>query len=116
MKNLSRYPNYKKGKCYSEIIDTEIVPRHTEYHLPRHISSLEIKSCRGKLNLIACKPMVCNVDTDRDRTTNLAVDILKYQLGDRLSKQMENTHPNLERPLQIATPKKRSASAYFRRI
>ena len=65
MNNLSRYPKYKQGKCYSEIIDTEIVDRHIEYKLPRHISSLEIKSHRCELNKAVYTPIVCNLATYR---------------------------------------------------
>lgn len=48
MNNLSRYPHCKLGKRYSETINIEIIDRHAEYKLPRHISSLKIKSHRGE--------------------------------------------------------------------
>ncbi|MBE9047118.1 hypothetical protein IQ255_22415 [Pleurocapsales cyanobacterium LEGE 10410] len=122
MNNLSRYPNYKSGKCYTEIINTEI-DRYREHKLPRHISPQEIKSHRGeqypswnknssslptfnqlKDDMSKRAMMSTSHSLRRAKATNLALDILKYQLSDRQSRQkhLENTHRNLERRLQVA--------------
>lgn len=107
MKHISSYSHRQQQKYESEIISTEITDWHNRHiQLPHHISVPETKSYRERyhLNQINAAPRVCRIDTYKPSTTNLALDILKYQLSDRASKQkhLENVRSNLQRRIEVA--------------
>lgn len=106
MKSRSHCAGYRKKKFPLEIIETEIADSHSKPKLPRHISQMESTSHRGGANLgkIDYIPRICQIDPYRAKIVNLAVDILKYQLGDRQVKQkhLANVRCDLERRLQVA--------------
>ena len=90
-------------------MEAEITDWHRKHRLPRHISALETKSHRDRHSLnssrIDCLPKVCQINTDEQKTANLALDILKYQLSDRIAQQkhLENIRSNLQHRLEVAT-------------
>ena len=110
MKNIFLYPNFKGYDRQSEIVETEISDWQSDRHLPRHLSVPETQSHRGRYDLgknlakTNYLPRVCRLNSERQNRASLAVDILKYQLGDRVSQQkhLENLRHNLERRLQVA--------------
>ncbi len=108
MLNLSPYSDKKRNKYYSEKIGLEIANIEINPKLPRHISGLSSKKHReiGKQGQASQMPTVCSINLDPEpaETINLAVDILKYQLNDRASKQkhVENVRRNLQHRLQVA--------------
>ena len=108
MLNLSLYSDKKRNKYHSEKIVLEIPNIQTNPKLPRHISGLSSTKHRklGKQGQTSQMPTVCSINLDADpaETINLAVNILKYQLNDRTSKQkhVENVRRNLQHRLQVA--------------
>ena len=108
MLNLSLYSDNKRNKYHSEKIVLEIPNIQTNLKLPRHISGLSSTKHRkiGKQEQTSQMPIVCSIDIGADsaETINLAVNILKYQLNDRASKQkhVENVRRNLQHRLQVA--------------
>ena len=84
--------NYKPEPSTLEITETEIIGTHNqpESHspYPRHISRLKSQSHRGHRNTvsrIASLPKICNLPTSQSsQKVNAAVNILQYQLSDRL--------------------------------
>ena len=107
MKNIFSASKLTKPKSPSEIIESEITDWYSRHTLPRHMSVLETKSHRGGLGNLDKRnhvPKECRLDADRQQETNLALDILKYQLSDRAAKQkhLENVRANLERRLKVA--------------
>lgn len=112
MINISRCPSQRKKKYPLEMLETEIADCHSKPKLPRHISYIESRSHGGGSNLgkIDYMPRVCKIEPDRTKVVNLAVDILKYQLGDRQIKQkhLENLRYNLKHRLQVAQTQRNS--------
>ncbi len=106
MKNISSYPKPRGRKHQLEIWEREISDWQSIHHLPLHISAPEIKSHRGGRNLgkISHAPRVCQINAGRENGADLAVDILRYQLGDRVAQQkhLENVRRNLEHRSQVA--------------
>lgn len=82
---------------------TEVTQWHQKPQLPRHISSWESgtyhHSNLGKKSTLAC-PLV----SQQPSTSDVAWDILKYQLSDRHSQQkhLANLRSNLEHRLSVA--------------
>lgn len=114
MFNLSSRQDLQPSKKYSETIDLEIPSEKLKRKLPRHISCLESKNYRQSNNLnrpiqlrTSC---LTNLATHKTESINLAVDILKYQLSDRASKEkhLENVRRNLQHRLEVAKAKKNS--------
>lgn len=105
MNNIFPYP-IKKRDYHSEIIEAEITDWRSKHRLPRHISAVESKPHRGGHNLsrINYLPKVCQINTNGQTKANPALDILKYQLSDRISQQkhLENLRYNLQHRLQVA--------------
>ena len=86
----------------------EIAPEiglKSQYSLPRHLPRLATKSHRGIGSTSSNKvtPKVCQIGASQ-RQTNLAWNILNYQLGDRaiVQKHWENVRFNLEHRLEKA--------------
>ncbi len=112
MKNLFSYPNHIREKSSLEITEAEITTygrsQNLNHSYPRHISQWETKSHRNINSVVSqggYTPKVCQISTYQTQTTtNLALNILKYQLSDRQAKQkhLENIRRNLERRLQVA--------------
>lgn len=106
MKNLSCYPTSRISKYQLPVIEREITDGYSQQKLPRHISSRETKSHRGQRNLLQIDfaPRMCQIKSNPGQEANLALDILKYQLGDRQTQQkhLENVRCNLQHRLQIA--------------
>ena len=108
MLNLSPYSDKKRNKPHSEKIGLEIANIQANPKLPRHISGLSSTKHRkiGKQEQASQMPTICSINLDADpaETINLAVNILKYQLNDRASKQkhVENVRRNLQHRLQAA--------------
>lgn len=107
MKHLSPFSQSRKQKYRSEIFEREIIDRHEDIYLPRHISAPSSQSRQEKSRwdtLRHTTPKVCQIDTEESKKTNLALDILKYQLKDSTSqvKHLENIRTNLERRLKVA--------------
>jgi hypothetical protein len=105
MKNIFAQPKLR-GKYQSEIVETEITDWYSQHNLPRYISAPETKSYQGGHNLgkIDYTVRVCHVNAGKPTKTDLAWNILKYQLSDRASQQkhLENVRSNLEHRLQVA--------------
>lgn len=104
---MSCYSNIRRYKHHSEIIETEISDWRSQTYLPRHMFVPETKSHRGRHNLgkiDRLPPRICHIEPAGKKNTNLAVNILKYQLSDRASQQkhLENLRRNLEHRLQVA--------------
>jgi hypothetical protein len=111
MINFSRSSNCYPDSYPAELIGTEISTRPIK--LPRHISS--ISSWGSKLhrnisnsNKIEQVSKTYRLAADPSEATNLAVNILRYQLSDRASKQkhLENVYGNLEHRLEVAQANK----------
>ena len=90
-----------------EKIDLEINYLETRPRLPRHISCLENQTYSKNRSIITDQiPQACslNLDSNRVEAINLAVDIIKYQLHDRLSQQkhLENLLVNLKHRIKVA--------------
>lgn len=108
MLNLSSYSDQERNQYHSEKIGLEIPNLQVNLKLPRHISGLSSKKHRklGKQEQNSQIPKVCSINLDKDtaEAINLAVNILKYQLNDRASKQkhVENVRRNLQLRLRVA--------------
>ena len=104
--------NYKPEPSTLEITETEIIGTHNQQEshspYPRHISRLKSQSHRGyrnTVNRIASLPKICNLPTSQSsQKVNAAVNILQYQLSDRLARQnhLNNIRHSLKRRLQAA--------------
>lgn len=109
MKQIFSHPHRPKQKLKSETIRTEITDwQHRPLQLPRHISVPEIKTYRGThANQIDYIPRACPLDNSQPAQTNLAWDLLKYQLSDRAAQQqhLANLRSNLQHRLQVAQAK-----------
>ena len=105
MKSRSSSSRYRDDRQRTEIVETEISDWYSIHHLPRHLSTFETKSHRGRHNLCQVNyvPKACQTDTAEATKINL-INILKYQLGDNALKQkhIENVRLNLEHRLQMA--------------
>ena len=101
MKSLARNSS-SKIPAYSALeIGTEVAFRD-QYSLPRHISGLKIKSHRGVSHTRPHNaPKVCQVSLEQEPKSSLALNIIKYQLGDCAlrAKHWENIRSSLERRL-----------------
>lgn len=117
MRNLYYYShsNYTKAKSPLEIAEAEIAmcrnSINSQHPRSRHISQWETKSHRNSLTQFGYAPRVCQLSTYKTQTTtNLPLNILRYQLSDRQAKQkhFDNIRQNLNRRLQIAKAEKNS--------
>ena len=103
MINFSRNSNSPEKNELSEVMGAEISTKRIK--LPRHISSWETKSHRDlvKPGKVKQPSKTCQLN-DRTQATNLAVNILRYQLQDRHLKQkhFQDIQDNLEHRLKIA--------------
>jgi len=111
MLNLSRSSNYSNHTFHSEIGDRENSDRD-KIRLPRHISALEspshsVQACPSPLQAVRQCPLKQRQSAE---ATNLAVNILRFQLQDRSSqrKHLENLRSSLMRRLQAAQSAKNS--------
>jgi hypothetical protein len=108
MINFSRSSNCYPDSYPAELIGTEISTRPIK--LPRHISSWGSKSHRNisNSNKIEQVSKTYRLAADPSEATNLAVNILRYQLSDHASKQkhLENVYGNLEHRLEVAQANK----------
>ena len=106
MKNISFSTKSRKRRYSSEIIETEAYDWQSASHLPRHICVPETRSHRDRHNpsRINYAPRACQLEAEGQEQVNLAVNILKYQLGDNTFRQKhsENILHNLKYRLQIA--------------
>ncbi len=103
---------YQPESTTLEITETEITGIYDQhqrrYPYPRHIAQFESSSHRGSRNTvsqIAILPKSCNLSRSQGSSkVNGAVDILQYQLGDRLTRQnhIDNMRRSLQRRLQAA--------------
>ncbi len=104
MINFSQSSNCYPNSYPAELIEREISTRQIK--LPRHISFWESKSYHSisNSNKIEQVSKTDSLAVDPAEATNLAVNILRYQLGDRASKQkhLENVYGNLEHRLEVA--------------
>jgi hypothetical protein len=109
---LSSLGNYQPEPTTLEITETEIsgiYNRHQrKYPYPRHIAQVESPSHRGDkitVSQISVLPKSCNLKPCQGISqVNEAVDILQYQLSDRISQQkhLDNMRRSLQRRLQAA--------------
>lgn len=110
MKNIFSHRNLRECRSKLDLVETEIGDWQSKRNLPRHIAVPETQSHRGRSNLDRSFdranyiPRVCRIDLERQERANVAVSILKYQLGDRTARQkhLENLRHNLEHRLQVA--------------
>ena len=101
MFNLSRNSNYFNS------VHAEIGDRFNKLRLPRHISALESPTHSQKvrrrldLDVRQCPLMQ---PKNSEEASNLAVNILQYQLRDGVSQQkhLENLRSNLKHRLHVA--------------
>ncbi len=111
MLNLSGSTNYRDAPNYIELKDNLISHPSTKIRLPRHISSLESpqhhRTTNANRHPIAQK-CPTNLDTYPAEATNLAVNILRYQLQDSMAQQkhLENLRNNLQHRLTVAQTNK----------
>ncbi|MEM8720043.1 MAG: hypothetical protein AAGE84_12130 [Cyanobacteria bacterium P01_G01_bin.39] len=109
MLNLSPNRNNRLYQMRVEKIDLEINNRETKLRLPRHISCLENRSysATSRSTITEKIPHACSLELDSNRVEaiNLAVDIIKYQLHDRLCQQkhLENILVNLRHRIEVAS-------------
>ena len=111
MRNFYSYShaNCTKAKSPLEIPESEIATCrnsiNSQHSRSRHISQWETKSHRNRLNQFSYAPKVCQISTYKTQTTtNLPLNILRYQLSDRQAKQnhLNNIRQNLNRRLQVS--------------
>ncbi|MEM7592848.1 MAG: hypothetical protein AAF383_15245 [Cyanobacteria bacterium P01_A01_bin.83] len=108
MLNLSPNRNNRINQMRVEKIDLEINDRETKLKLPRHVSCLENKSysLKSRSTITDKIPDACSLDQNYNsvEAINLAVDIIKYQLHDRLCQQkhLENLLINLKHRIEVA--------------
>ncbi len=108
---------FYRNKCESsnlEITDREITNRYQRQNFypsyPRHISSVSVKSHRGGQQMTSQNhflPKTCQLAKSQPaiaRETNIALEVLRYQLNDKKAKQihLENVRRNLEKRLHAA--------------
>lgn len=111
MLNLSPSTNYRDAPNYLELKDNLISHPSAKIRLPRHISSLESpqhhRTTNGSMHQIAQK-CPTNQDAYPAEATNLAVNILRYQLQDSMAQQkhLENLRNNLQHRLTVAQTNK----------
>ena len=103
MKNLFNTSVSRNSKFYSPLVELE-VPNHNQRKVPRHISVRETNSHRrrGTFSQIDCIPRMCHLKPAPE--SNIAVDILRYQLSDRPTQQkhLANVRCNLRHRLSVA--------------
>ena len=107
MKSIFTSSKSRGYRYQSEIIETEISDWQSSHSLPHHRSILETKSHRNRypnFNPINYVPRVCRINPKPEDQINTAIDILKYQLSDRDSRQkhLENVRFSLQHRLQVA--------------
>lgn len=106
MLNLSRSANYRDAPGDRELSDRLIVDPSAKTRLPRHISCLESSQHNRTIKALHQDSQTCsaNRNTYSAKATNLAVNILRYQLQDTLAQQkhQENLHNNLQHRLKVA--------------
>ena len=98
---------------FLEIVEKKILSRsrhqNRPYSYPRHIAQWESSSHRGdNISRIGIPPKTCKIQNAKtSATANLAVDILQYQLSDRITQKihLESVRRSLEKRLQIAKEK-----------
>ena len=111
MLNLSSTGNYKIKQPHAEKIEMTMLNQELKPKLPRHISCLETTSYSqsARSNAAVHQPLKCplNRDPSQREATNLAVNILKYQLKDYAAQQkhLANLLHNLKYRLQVANAK-----------
>ncbi|MEN9871765.1 MAG: hypothetical protein RLZZ171_2757 [Cyanobacteriota bacterium] len=109
MLNLSRSPNYRDAPGDSELSDRLIVDPSAKIRLPRHISCLESSQHNRTTNALhqGSQKYSANRNTYSAEATNLAVNILRYQLQDTLAQQkhIENLQNSLQHRLKVAQEK-----------
>ena len=103
MINFSRSANCPEKSYLFEVMGTEI---STRVKLPRHISCWETESHHNlkKPNRIKQLSQTCRLNARQSEATNLAVNMIKYQLKDRLLRQkhFQNVQYNLQHRLEVA--------------
>jgi len=106
MKNLFHSSISNNSKYCSSLVELG-VPSNNQRRAPRHISSPETNSHRGQSAFVRIDytPKVCRIKPAPE--LNVAVDILRYQLSDRATKQkhLENVRCNLRHRLEVAKAK-----------
>jgi hypothetical protein len=100
---------------FLEVTEGEITGQYKhkshKHFFPRHIAQFESPSHRGLKNSIpktGMLPKICHLTPAKaDGETNLAVNILRYQLSDRAAQQnhLESVRSSLEKRLQRAKAK-----------
>jgi hypothetical protein len=109
MLNLSRSPNYREDLGDSELSDRSRLNDAAKIRLPRHISSLESsqRHQRAKASRQQISQTHANRNTYSAEATNLAVNILRYQLQDTFAQQkhLENWQNSLQHRLKVAQAK-----------
>lgn len=107
MLNLSRRSHSRSFPDNCEAIDRPVFATSAKPRLPRHISAWETS---GRNQAIASSlyqaPNKCPLDHNLKsaQATNLAVNILRYQLQDHVAQQKhwENLRCNLQHRLEVA--------------
>jgi hypothetical protein len=108
MLNLSSQPNYGSEQYSRELSDRHISSAlSAKPRLPRHISSLESFSHNQAISFsLRQAPQRCPLqqDTHPEEATNLAVNILRFQLQDSVftEKYLANVRQNLQHRLEVA--------------
>jgi len=99
MLNLSRNSNN-----FESFADLEIRDRFPTQRRPRHLNSIESPAHSRKNISSPFQIRQCPLKQEREAAaTNLAVNILQYQLQDRVSQQhFKNLRSNLQYRLQVA--------------
>jgi hypothetical protein len=110
MLNLSRSLNYRDDLGDSELSDRSRLDNAAKIRLPRHISSLESSQHHQRANASRQQiPQIysANRNTYSAEATNLAVNILRYQLQDTFAQQkhIENLQNSLQHRLKVAQAK-----------
>lgn len=114
MLDLFRHSNDQGANLYFESVEHQFGSQSAKSRLPKHISSLESYGRRkttnsGQHQIPTRCPLRQNTSYPTP-ATNLAVNILRYQLQDHVSQQRhrENLRGNLQHRLAVAQAKKNS--------
>jgi hypothetical protein len=110
MFNLSRSLNYRDDFSKRELSDRSSLDDSAKIRLPRHISSLESYQHHHRANTSRQQNSLTysgNQNTYSAEATDLAVNILRYQLQDTFvqQKHLENWENSLQHRLQVARAK-----------
>lgn len=111
MLNLSRSTKDRDAANYIELKDNLISNPSAKIRLPRHISSLESPQ-HNRIANASKYPIAQKCQTNPDgypaEATNLALNILRYQLQDSMAQQkhLENLRSNLQHRLTVAQTNK----------